>query len=479
MADALDALGEVVVRVESLGRPLCKPFWPLIAVTVAAASAANLRGAAVRRGKGSGAAAAARKGSRLYASIAWTAGVAFVRELLWCVAAAVVAASPLRRRPNVALERTVAFYCGFGFIPGERAAWDGAALRAGIGGSEQCAIRLARALAGRGKSVVVFGGRAAAGATVDGVRYEPCRAFDPCGAYGSVIVWRLPQFLVVQRVLRFFRRRKAAERTTYWIHDGAYLALLDRVGAPLRRFVAYGLGAADRIVFPSKEMLEAQHAALFPNGESVAGAPVMAKSVAVPHGVPRYFDASDGGGGPPTRRDGWLLWPVSVERGLDALLRVVPRLRESVRRRGGDFRLFVCHHRGGYHGALPGVGALPEDVVFTGMLPPRRLASMLRSCAVFAFPSAVPEAFSLSAWECAAHGVVPVVYGLGALKALGGVGCPVLPPGDLEGLADAAAKLLGDPAAARVTRRRILAATRANVRDWDATAATWATTALC
>mgnify|MGYP003330390874 CR=1 FL=1 len=92
----------------------------------------------------------------------------------------------------------------------------------------------------------------------------------------------------------------------------------------------------------------------------------------------------------------------------------------------------MCHLRGGYHENTK--LELPDDVVFAGMLPPKRLAAMLRSCALFVFPSAVPEALSLATWECALHGVVPVVYGLGALAALGRVGCPCVAPGDAAAL---------------------------------------------
>ena len=61
----------------------------------------------------------------------------------------------------------------------------------------------------------------------------------------------------------------------------------------------------------------------------------------------------------------------------------------------------------------------------------------------------MPEAFSLATWECALHGVVPVVYGLGALAALGRVGCPCVAPGDAAALEAAAVELRR-----RRTRRR-------------------------
>eukprot|EP00629_Pelagomonadales_sp_RCC1024_P008732 CAMPEP_0119263030 /NCGR_PEP_ID=MMETSP1329-20130426/2567_1 /TAXON_ID=114041 /ORGANISM="Genus nov. species nov., Strain RCC1024" /LENGTH=434 /DNA_ID=CAMNT_0007262725 /DNA_START=90 /DNA_END=1391 /DNA_ORIENTATION=+ len=418
----------------SLARPPTRPCWSFMLPTVA------LAGLAVsQRRKSLG------KRRQLYASILLRATLAFAAELACCLIA--WAWHGLRRRrdrrPHVAL------YCGFGFIPGERRAWDGASLRNGIGGSEQCAIRLSRALAAAGRDVVVYGGSRKP-VTIDGVAYEPARRFDPWAAYEAVVVWRVPQVLLVQRWAAALLGAQSwrAKRVAYWIHDGAYLEILRRAGPRFRAAIRGAVRGADAVVFPSAEMRAAQHAALFPPGDAHdGGADVLAKARVLRHGVPRYFDAAAAG----SRRDGWLLWPVSVERGLDDLLAVVPRLRRAVEARGGDFKLFVCHHEAGYHGR----GAsrkLPDDVVFAGMLPPARLATMLRACSLFVFPSAVPEAFSISAWECAAHGVVPVVYGLGALEALGRVGCPVVAPGDLDGLADAAAALLGDPRRAAALR---------------------------
>ncbi|KAK7231053.1 hypothetical protein SO694_00076056 [Aureococcus anophagefferens] len=376
------------------------------------------------------------KAPDLYASIAFASAVAFVGELARCLLAlAWYGARRLLRGRDESERRSVAVYCGFGLIPGERREWSGASLAGGIGGSEQCAIRLSRALAARGEAVVVY---CACGAprVVDGVRYEPTASFDPWAAYASLVVWRLPQFLLAQRLAGSGGLALRTQSVAYWIHDGAYLELLRRGGAPFLAIVRFAVRGADAVVFPSEAMRAAQYAALFPTG---GGDDVGRMATVVPHGVPRYFD-----GGENKREDGWLLWPVSVERGLDALLAALPRLRAAVEGRGGDFKLVVCHHEDGYHARGGSRRELPADVVFAGMLPPRELAALYRTCALFVFPSSVPEAFSLSSWECALHGVVPVAYSLGALEALGAVGCPLARPGDLDGLVDAAAALLAD-----------------------------------
>ena len=498
----------------NLGRPLTRPYWPFILVMLAAVSAATMGGAgevgaAASRASASRAArrptarrrrvrvrrrrtapgawrrpaAAPRCGATdggrcLYSSIAVASAVAFVGELALCVAS--LAWYGARRAVlgrDEARRGTVAVYCGFGYIPGERDRWDGNSLKGGIGGSEQCAIRLSAALAARGVDVVVYC-RCGAPSVVDGVRYEPTARFDPWGGYASLIVWRLPQFLLAQRLGGLGGLCVDAGSVAYWIHDGAYLELLRRGGAPFRAAIAFAVRGADSIVFPSHEMREAQYAALFPAG---GGTDVQAKAATLPHGVPRYFDADDGEDeDAAARRDGWLLWPVSVERGLDDLLGALPRLRAAVEGRGGDFKLVVCHHAAGYHDRRRAKDDVAKgvrdaaDVVFAGMLAPRDLAEMLRRCALFVFPSTVPEAFSLSAWECACHGVVPVCYRRGALAALGDVGCPLVPPDDLDALVDEAVALLADPARASRKRRAVLAATAEKAHTWDTAASAWA-----
>ena len=168
----------------NLGRPPTKPCWSLVVPTVAVACAV-LHGRSDRKRR---APAKRRRLLPLYASIALKAAAAFVLGLACCVVAWLWYAATARRRDDATSEaraREVAFYCGFVFVPGERRhGWDGSALAEGIGGSEQCAIRLARALARTGRRVVVYGGRRRTATFVDGVIYEPARRFDPRAACG-------------------------------------------------------------------------------------------------------------------------------------------------------------------------------------------------------------------------------------------------------------------------------------------------------
>ena len=446
----------------NLGRPPTSPCWSLVVPTVAVATTILLKEDRPRK------AAEQRPvpGATFYDAMRLRSAVSFILELMCCMLA--YAVSYLRRPKNE--KDVIAIYCGFGFIPGEKNGWDGRSIKKGAGGSEQCAIRLARGLVQRGRRVTVYSGRRRRAIDVEGVTYAPASSFDVRGTYNAVVVWRVPQILLVQAWLGRSLNTKAL---SFWIHDGSYLAMLHAAGSTFRAQIRRAVRVADAVVYPSREMRVAQFGALFPSTDfHDGGRDVLSKAMVVPHGVPRYFDDVDDG----ERRDGWLLWPVSPERGLAELLRMLPALRRAVKSRGGDFRVVVCHLRGGYHENTK--LELPDDVVFAGMLPPKRLAAMLRSCALFVFPSSVPEAFSLATWECALHGVVPVVYGLGALAALGRVGCPCVAPGDAAALEAAAVQLLAAPDAAAARRRDVVARARAAARDWAGTARFWEATAL-
>ena len=334
-------------------------------------------------------------------------------------------------------EPVIAFYCGFGRIPGERP-WDGDSISQGIGGSEQCVIRLARALA-RDHHVIVYNG-CRIKRSVDGVTYAPTTDFDPWATYAHLVVWRLPQFLLAQTVATWLRPRRkttfVAETLTYWVHDGSNLEMLRRGGLPFRRAIAFCLKLTTAVVFPSPEALRDQSAALFPE-EKLHDEKSLLFALTICHGLPLYFDAlrdSDS-----VRRHAWVVWPVSVERGLEAVLRHLDDLERAAGSR--DFRLFVCHHQRGYHGA-DGILLADPRVIICGMLPPQKLALIYRRCSLFVFPSCVPEAFSLAAWECMTHGVLPVAYGLGALESLADCGAIIAEPNDETNLFHHAKHLL-------------------------------------
>ena len=135
----------------NLGRPPTSPCWSLVVPTVAVATTILLKEDRPRK------AAEQRPvpGATFYDAMRLRSAVSFILELMCCMLA--YAVSYLRRPRNE--KDVIAIYCGFGFIPGEKNGWDGTLHQKGAGGSEQCAIRLARGLVQRGRRVTVFSGR--------------------------------------------------------------------------------------------------------------------------------------------------------------------------------------------------------------------------------------------------------------------------------------------------------------------------------
>ena len=445
---------EVLTTVRSLAARKCSPPWLLMFVALVSLSSLHL--GALETSLSRRRPRSRRRGRPYHARIVWASVRGFIAELVLCLWAIV------RTRGDGGDEEEIAFYCGFGKIPGERDRWDGGSLAEGIGGSEQCVIRLARALRGK---VVVYN-NCGRGREIDGVTYRPTKDFNPWATYGHVVVWRLPQFLLAQRIVGILRRKETtftAGSLTYWVHDGSNLEMLRRGGPVLRCVVASAVRLATRIVFPSPEARRDQYHSLFPvqNGRDVWD-----RACTIRHGVPRYFS----GDSDADRRRAWLVWPVSVERGLDTVLRHLDKLEAAA---NGDFRLFVCHHERGYHGddgILENHRSDPR-VIVCGMLSPSKLAAVYRRCSLFVFPSSVPEAFSLSAWECMTHGVLPVAYGLGALESLPDCGAVITPPGNEAMLIAEASALLADPL--RLEERRNTMRDRVRHCDWPDVASEW------
>jgi glycosyltransferase involved in cell wall biosynthesis len=113
--------------------------------------------------------------------------------------------------------------------------------------------------------------------------------------------------------------------------------------------------------------------------------------------------------------------------------------------------------------ARPGAG----EVVLTGRLDEGALDAAYRRASVFVYPSAY-EGFGLPVLEAMARGVPVITTSTPALEEVAGEAALLVEPGDVAGLADAIARVLGDPGlAARMAER---GRDRAAAYSWAATA---------
>jgi N-acetyl-alpha-D-glucosaminyl L-malate synthase BshA len=171
--------------------------------------------------------------------------------------------------------------------------------------------------------------------------------------------------------------------------------------------------------------------------------------------IPNFVDLERFSPGP-ARQSGKVLFHASnfrpVKRPLD-LIRIFARVRQ---------RMVSSLVLAGDGPELPRVQeevrllGLGEDVHFAGT--PHDLAPLLRTSDLFLLPSAL-ESFGLAALEALACGVPVVGSRTGGLPEVVGEAGALFEPGDVEGMAAAAVKILGD--VAEHARLRQLARDRA------------------
>jgi glycosyltransferase involved in cell wall biosynthesis len=165
---------------------------------------------------------------------------------------------------------------------------------------------------------------------------------------------------------------------------------------------------------------------------------------------------------------GYLLFVGSVERrkNLPRLLPAYARLRQ-----GGETRPLVV--AGVKRGGVDKIGALLQDldlrphVLFTGYIPEADLPALYRGADLFVFPS-LYEGFGLPPLEAMACGTPVVCSNAASLPEVVGDAAITVDPYDVEGLAEAMRRVLGDAALREELREKGLA--RARQFTWERTA---------
>jgi glycosyltransferase involved in cell wall biosynthesis len=94
-----------------------------------------------------------------------------------------------------------------------------------------------------------------------------------------------------------------------------------------------------------------------------------------------------------------------------------------------------------------------EPDLYLQAVPPAEIAAALRRCDLLLLPSRAEEGFGLPLLEAMAAGVPAVASRIPSTEYIGGAAA-LVPPGDAEGFATAAAAVLGDAGAWRRARRR-------------------------
>lgn len=191
---------------------------------------------------------------------------------------------------------------------------------------------------------------------------------------------------------------------------------------------------------------------------------------AVAHGLPALADPAPPG---PAGAGPYVLAVGTVEprKGFPSLVAAFDRVADRL----PELRLVIIGPRG--WGAVDldrarDESRYPERVVWLGFVDDARRSQLLRDATVFAFPS-VYEGFGLPPLEAMASGTPVVATAAGSLPEVLGDAARLVPPGDVEALAEAIVELAAPTEEAAAARAALIEAGRRHVatRSWDDCAA--------
>lgn len=166
---------------------------------------------------------------------------------------------------------------------------------------------------------------------------------------------------------------------------------------------------------------------------------------------------------PPRPRPRRCLHMAAPYRGLATLLDLWPRIHTTVPDAEllvlGGYRLWGMTHQAATaltHEEVPGVRTPPPGVTYLGPQPRAEYARLLASSDVMLYPTRYEEMCCISALECTASGVVPVLSDVGALSERAVPGrSGVLVPGDITD-PSTATRFANETAALLLDRPRLL-----------------------
>ena len=144
-------------------------------------------------------------------------------------------------------------------------------------------------------------------------------------------------------------------------------------------------------------------------------------------------------------------------KGLGVLIRAAAQLADP------EFRLIVAGAGPQERAARALASSLGLDASFLGRVDETDVPDVFRSATVYCAPGLGGESFGIVLLEAMASGVPVVCSDLPGFRDVAGEQALLVPPGDVDALAAALAKVLGDPA----ERERMSAASRARAADYD------------
>ena len=296
----------------------------------------------------------------------------------------------------------IIFFTSYGHMPGN-IQWDGNSLDKGIGGSEYCVIKLAESMAkdvnvdNDNKHIIVYCD-CKQNCIINNVYYIKSDLFDYSIKYNNIIIWRLP-------FIEWFTKYK---NLVLWVHDGSLIPALDFFN--WIKTLKYFINPNINIVVPSKYIYD-----------EFKKYNIYEKVFNINHGFEKYngnIQEQD-----QDRIKNSFIWHVNLNRGLDTLLNNFHLILHEF----PSSKIYICGEDFAYynknnHYISSLLSKFEKCIVYTNKLKHNKLLELLNKCDFFCYTGNIVESFSLSTWEAAINGCIPIVYDIGALSEIKEVG---------------------------------------------------------
>lgn len=284
----------------------------------------------------------------------------------------------------------------------------------GLGGSETCAIHLARVAAARGHEVTMFGEHPKT--QKNGIALIPYQEFEPQAEYFDLFI--------ASRSLQPVTPDLRASKVLVWAHDVCLLSgkeISEEARKRVDKFIC--LSPWHARYFADYHGLDESEIAVIPNGlgEEFLQPPDLSQKVF-----------------------GRLMWSSNPDRGLSTLLAMLPRMQQKIPELHVEiyygFQTWeAIARRNNDNASLRALEILREQIAaqpgvhFHGRVSQSELANAWRRAFLWCYPTGFHETYCLSAKEaqasatpivCADLGALETTVGANGLRVAGGVHSP-------------------------------------------------------
>lgn len=134
------------------------------------------------------------------------------------------------------------------------------------------------------------------------------------------------------------------------------------------------------------------------------------------------------------------IWHTNLNRGLETFLKYFHLILKEF----PDSKIYICGDHLAYNNNMVNelLHKYEKYIIYTSKLTHKNVLELLRKCDFFCYTGNIIESFSLSLWEAAINGCIPIVYSIGALSEIKNVGGIVIENNNINNLIENVLNLL-------------------------------------